>query len=833
MTPRTPWPLRSILFLLLPAISVALCLPGCGDKSGPASVGNDPAAPAELIGPPAGTAPAIAPTQGTAEDVLKKTIQAYKSAGSYRDAAIVKLAGTKDGQRQEMSYPHAVVMQRPNKLRMQVDGGTLLCDGANTYGFVGELPGQVLKIPAPPQVSIASAYPDFLLAQSMMQSPAQSFCWAPLQLVFLLANDPMKTLALDTQGISLLAPDSIDQFACDRVQLLTNNGPGILWIDQATSVIRRFELPLNALRRQAEADQFLDPTLTVEYVQAELNPPIAPEAFLFQIPAEIKPADVLVPPLLQVLGQPCPNFQFTAIDGTVTPLNSLQGKVVVLQLWSSKAPPCRSVLQAASKTLAGLKDPAQVAMLAVNLEGGNVQNESLQTVLKDWGAELPIYRDPEQSVAKHFGLGGVPVTILLDKKGNIQSLQAGELQNMDALLNMAIERLQKDEDIYKVSFSQFDNQRAQFAMMIGQSITEDIYCLRPMVPRVQISPRTEPANLKMTKLWSCDQLKHPGNITVVSAADGSQKILVIDEAKSIAELKNDGTVAATHPLQLQGNEIVTALRTAVAGDGKRYFLGCARGTQRIHLFDESLKTLLVYPDSLHPGITDAQFADLTGDGKLQMIIGYASVAGVHAVDLQGNRLWADRSMVDAFRVAVLTSGQPGPPSVLAMNGGVGGGTLIQLDSQGKRIREISVADSSVGWVVAEDVDGNGSSDICVLAVATKPDGQAPADTIDSMGIDLGGKVLWRQPTVRGVHYESIEPVVAGNVFPDGPSQWLIAAADGSISIVAADGQLVDRFAYGAELSGLATAKWDGKAVLLVATPKAVEAWQIEPSTPKP
>ena len=118
MNPRTPWPSRSILFLLLPAISVALCLPGCGDKSGPASVGNDPAAPAELIGPPAGGAPAIAPTQGTAEDVLKKTIQAYKSAGTYRDAAIVKLAGTKDGQRQEMSYPHAVVMQRPNKLRM-------------------------------------------------------------------------------------------------------------------------------------------------------------------------------------------------------------------------------------------------------------------------------------------------------------------------------------------------------------------------------------------------------------------------------------------------------------------------------------------------------------------------------------------------------------------------------------------------------------------------------------------------------------------------------------------------------------------------------------------
>jgi hypothetical protein len=353
-----------------------------------------------------------------------------------------------------------------------------------------------------------------------------------------------------------------------------------------------------------------------------------------------------------------------------------------------------------------------------------------------------------------------------------------------------------------------------------------------MIPRVQLSPRTEPANLKMTRLWSCDQLKHPGNITVVPAAGGSQRILVIDGATSVVELKADGTIAATHPLELQGNEVVTALRTAAAGDGNRYFVGTARRTQRVHVFDESLKTILVYPDSQHPGIADVQLADLNGDGKLEMIIGYADVAGVHAVDLQGNRLWVDRSMVEAFRVAVLAPDNAGQRGVLAMNGGVGGGTVVQLDSQGKQLKEISVTDCSIGWVVAEDLDGNGESEICVIAMALTPEGQAASQNFDVMGIDQDGRPLWRHPLAGGVHYEAIEPVAAGNVFPGGPSQWLIAAADGTISIVAADGRLVDRFAYGAELSGLATAQWDGKAVLLVATPKTVEAWRIEsPSAP--
>ncbi len=830
------WPSLPTLFLLFLMLAVAIGLPGCNsqtDTAPPSAAGG----PAESIQAPQGAAAAPAPTRGTADEVLKRMIQAYKSAGSYRDDAIVQLSGTKDGQTQQMAFPDAVVMQRPNKIRMQIDGGTLLCDGSSLYGFTGELANQVLKLPAPPQLTIASLYPDVLLARSMMQSPAQSFSWVPLQLVLLLANDPMKTLTLDTQAVRLLAPENIDTHACDRVELATGNGPGVLWIDQATSVLRRFELPLlEGLRQQAEANQILDPHVSIEFRQAELNPSVSPEAFQFQLPDQIKPADALVRPILQILGQPCPDFQFTGLDGSKTSLSSLKDKVVVMQLWTSKNVPCRPVLQASAKAYAALKNPADVALMAVNLEGDNVQNETLQTVLKEWQAELPVYRDLEQAVARHFGIGGVPVTIVLDKKGNIQSLQAGELQNMDSLLAMLIERLQRGEDVYKMAFTQSDNERKLFQATVQQSVADDIYCLRPMIPPTSVSPHTEPANLKMTRLWSCDRLKHPGNITILPAADGSPRILVLDAATSLVELKTDGTVASTLPLQLQERELVTALRTALAGDGKRFFLGCARGTQRVHVFDENLKTLLAYPDTQHPGIVDAQLADINGDGKLEMILGYADVAGVHAVDLQGNRIWADRSMSNALRVAVLAPDSAKQCSVLAMNGSMAGGTLVQLDSQGKRIKDISIPDCSIGWVVAEDLDANGSSEICVLAVSVTPDNQPASDSIDAMGIDLDGQILWRHPMPRGVHQQGIEPVVAGNVLAGGPSQWLIAAADSTISIVAADGRLVDRFAYGTELAGMTTTQWNGKPVLLVSTPKTVDAWQIEPAaapTPQP
>lgn len=831
MKPRAHLQSRWIESVLLPAILIGLVglpLSGCGNKTETAPADGTAGPQPEGTGSSPSPTSAIPPSKGTAEEVLNRMILAYKSATSYRDAAVVELSGTQNGERQQLTFANAIVMQRPNKLRMEVDNGTLLSDGVSTYGFSRDLPGQVLKIPAPAQLSIQSIYPDVLLARSMMQSPMQSFSWAPLQLVLLLANDPMKTLALDAQGISLMDPDMIEQHPCDRVRLLTSNGPGVLWIDQATSVLRRFEVPADALRRQAESQQFLDSSLVIEFREAQLNPPIAPEAFQFQLPTGMTTVDALVMPILQILGQPCPDFQFTDMEGNATALSSLRGKVVLMQLWTSKSVACRPVLQAASKAYAELKSPEDVAMMAVCVEGGNVQNASLQTVLKDWGVTLPLYRDLQQSVINHFGISSVPVTIILDKKGNIQSLQAGPLENMDVLIAKVVERLRQGEDVYRSAFGQFENERASFEMMVEQCVADDVYCLRPMIPRAQVSPRTEPANLKMTKLWSCDQLKSPGNITILSSENGPPRILVIDEGMSVVELKTDGSVAATHTLELQGIEVVTALRTAVARDGKRYFLGTARGVQRVHLFDETFKTILVYPDVQHPGINDAQLADLNGDGSPEMVLGYAGAAGVHAADLQGNRLWADRSMVDAIRVTTMAPDSSGRRDVLAMNGGVGGGTVVELDSEGKRLREISVPDYSIGWVVAEDLDNNGTSEICVLAMAVTPDGQPASDTIDALGIDLDGQILWRHPLVRGVHHQQIEPVIEGNVFSSGPDQWLIAAADGMISVVAGDGRVVDSFAYGTELSGLATAQWDGKPILLVATPHAVEAWQIEP-----
>jgi hypothetical protein len=203
-----------------------------------------------------------------------------------------------------------------------------------------------------------------------------------------------------------------------------------------------------------------------------------------------------------------------------------------------------------------------------------------------------------------------------------------------------------------------------------------------------------------------------------------------------------------------------------------------------------------------------------------MVLGYFDVVGVQAVDLAGKRIWAERSMVNAIHVAALPRDAGGRRNVLAMNLEPDRGTLVELDWQGKRLAEISLPDCSIGWFAADDLDANGEPDICVLA-------QLASKEMVVAGISKAGRELWRHPISQGVHHQQIEPVAAGNLFLEGPRQWLIATADGTIRVVGADGRLIESFAYGAELTGMATATWDGKPVLLVSTPGKVEAWHVE------
>ncbi|HBT78195.1 MAG TPA: hypothetical protein DEB39_15020 [Planctomycetaceae bacterium] len=165
----------------------------------------------------------------TAETILREMVAAYRSARTYGDHALFELV---DAQGEQRVAPCTIAWERPNRIRVEVLKGYLVCDGTSLYAQTPLFPGQVLEKPAPDRLSINDLYSDPWLAVTMGayqatgegsgttgNSVSHARFFLPPQLVLLLAADPLKTLLRDGATATLLTPEYLDENPCDLVKI--------------------------------------------------------------------------------------------------------------------------------------------------------------------------------------------------------------------------------------------------------------------------------------------------------------------------------------------------------------------------------------------------------------------------------------------------------------------------------------------------------------------------------------------------------------------------------------------------------------------------------------
>ena len=348
----------------------------------------------------------------------------------------------------------------------------------------------------------------------------------------------------------------------------------------------------------------------------------------------------------------------------------------------------------------------------------------------------------------------------------------------------------------------------------------------------EIAPHNEPTAFKMTKLWTAADLKDPGNVLVLEEKDAPPKILVFDGARTIAEVDQDGMTVARHDLDIPQEAMATYLRTAVDGKGNRVFVACASGQSQLYVFDDAWKRVLSFPkpeDSAGAKIGGVQLADLQGDGTQNLYVGYWGDVGLQGVSLDGNRLWRERTLGFALPCATTEPDADGHRKLLCTHSR---GTIVAFNYEGKPQGEVVVPNRFVAVVFVADLKGDGKNNYRALAIT-------PESTNEALGISLDGQQLWNYVLPGGVSGRPVETVTTGDITGGGSKQWLLAGADGSVHILAADGKPVDKFNTGAGLTGLAAANFGDKHVLLIATlldkpdgdkKGVLEAWQVEPAS---
>src|SRR5262249_8098455 len=140
------------------------------------------------------------------------------------------------------------------------------------------------------------------------------------------------------------------------------------------------------------------------------------------------------------VGKPAASFTLKAFDGREISLESLRGKVVVLNFWASWCyPACYEEAPALERAWLRFKDRGAV-FVGINVQD---QDEPARRFLDQFNLHCVNAADPGGRVAIDYGVYGVPETFFIDRAGRIRRRHVGALD--EAVLAEEIGRLLGDK----------------------------------------------------------------------------------------------------------------------------------------------------------------------------------------------------------------------------------------------------------------------------------------------------------------------------------------------------------------------------------------------------
>ncbi len=109
------------------------------------------------------------------------------------------------------------------------------------------------------------------------------------------------------------------------------------------------------------------------------------------------------------------DLSFTRLDGAKVHLESLQGKVVVLNFWATWCPPCIREMPSLQALYEKYEKHPGVEFLVVEVEN---KPALAQQFIEDKGFTFPVY-SPDGILPETFLGQSIPTTVILDKSGEI------------------------------------------------------------------------------------------------------------------------------------------------------------------------------------------------------------------------------------------------------------------------------------------------------------------------------------------------------------------------------------------------------------------------------
>jgi hypothetical protein len=606
---------------------------------------------------PGASAPPADAASLSASDILKRLLAKYRAAATYQDDGIIRLHFRQAGQASQDQWPCAVKFARPNKLSLAAYQAVVKCDGRELVAKISDeasrdLDGQFLVRPAPKKLALVDLASDEILYGII----ASELRRQPIQLELLLESGGLAAAFGADIACRRLEDGQALGHNCFRIEVPSPGGAYLFWIDQAEFVLVRLDYPAAALLPGLASDPSVsDLRLSAELANAKIGGPIDDAEFTLPVPADAKRMRSLVrpvPPLPSDLFGKSPGpLRFTRLDGGQLTSDELAGKPAVLA-WYHGDRACEATMQEVAK--AAKRVPADdAAFYAVATDPTSASNDQIREQLAAWKVELPVVRDLAALGDSLLAIKGHPAIVVLDREGRVQIFQVGGNPNLADQLVQIVERLKKGDDLAAEIVAQHERERKQFDELVARGGPEPGQVIE--LPEAVIRRRSEPKKLKLKELWTCRELRSPGNVLVVEENGSPGRILVCEGWRTIAELDADGKVVARHALDIPEQAIVTYARPAKNKAGQWVYAASSPLAPQVFLFDAEWKLQRTIPaaDEAPLAVVDMTWADVgESDGNPDLLVANVGEIGLVAVDAEGQTVWRNRAFPNTTSVAV-------------------------------------------------------------------------------------------------------------------------------------------------------------------------------------
>jgi thiol-disulfide isomerase/thioredoxin len=123
-----------------------------------------------------------------------------------------------------------------------------------------------------------------------------------------------------------------------------------------------------------------------------------------------------------------PDIVATTIQGEAFTLQGMRGQPAIIHFWASWCPICE-LEQGTIDSLA-----SDYPFISVAMQSGSAAE--VVAYLREQGVSYPVVNDPEGSLAKRYGVSGVPATFILDADGTVRFVTRGYTSSVGLRLRL-------------------------------------------------------------------------------------------------------------------------------------------------------------------------------------------------------------------------------------------------------------------------------------------------------------------------------------------------------------------------------------------------------------